>query len=330
VGLSFKGGVKVGLSFKGGVKADNYAKGSMRTILIIDDEKDSRELIAHLLEPLEYRIIHASNGIEGVRMALHFHPDLITVDVNMPHLNGLNMMKIFNLMKLKIPSIFVTVQTDMEKYVDLFSSIITVCPKDQLQENLFNLVKMILEQHKEREFNDVKYALSSKEIFGLLGKSDRKKILIVSDTLTRELILTMFGDSELYEIYFAPDGQEAVFKAVMIRPDLIVSDLDLPDFDGIMLARILYILGHPFPLVFLSDKSDKETITKASKLGGIQGFLLKSEIKKDHQFMQSRIEGILDVSDEDKARLQASYETIDIEKIDDFTMESSIWASLTP
>jgi len=302
----------------------------MKTILIIDDEKDSRDLIAHLLEPLEYRIIHASNGIEGVRMALHFHPDLITVDVKMPHLNGLNMMKIFKLMKLQIPSIFVTVQADIEKYVDFFPSIITVCPKDQLQENLFNMVKGILERDEEREFSDIKYSLNSKEIYGLLGKSDRKKILIVTDAVTREMVLTMFSDSELYEIYFAPDGQEAVFKAVMIRPDLIVSDLELPEFDGIMLARILYILGHPFPLVFLSDKSDKETITKASKLEGIQGFLLKSEIRRDHKLIQDRIERILNISDEDKARLQASYETIDIEKIDDFTMESSIWASLTP
>ena len=188
----------------------------------------------------------------------------------------------------------------------------------------------ILEQDKPRNFSDIDYTLNSKEIFGLLGKSDRKKILIVTDPKTQEMVLTMFSDSDLYELYFAPDGQEAVFKAVMVRPDLIVSDLELPDFDGIMLARILYILGHPFPLVFLSDKSDKKTITKASKLEGIKGFLLKSEIKKDHRFIQNRIEGILDVSDADKARLQASYETIDIEKIDDFTMESSIWASLTP
>ncbi|MBT4266206.1 MAG: response regulator [Deltaproteobacteria bacterium] len=302
----------------------------MKTILIIDDEKDSRDLIAHLLEPLGYRIIQATNGIAGVRMALHFHPDLITVDVKMPHLNGLNMMKIFNLMKLKIPSLFVTVKSDMEKFVDLFPSILSVCTKDQLQEKLFGMVKGILEQDKEREFSDIKYSLNSQEVFGLLGKSDRKKILIVADTLTREMVMTMFSDSELYEIYFAPDGQEAVFKAVMTRPDLIVSDLELPEFDGIMLARVLYILGHPFPLVFLSEKSDKETITKASKLEGIRGFLLKSEIRKDHKLIQERIERILNISDEDKARLQASYETIDIEKIEEFTMESSIWASLSP
>ncbi|MFH2133157.1 MAG: response regulator [bacterium] len=302
----------------------------MRTILIIDDEKDSRELIARLLAPLECRIIQAANGIEGVRMALSFHPDLITVDVMMPHLNGLNMMKIFTLMKLQIPSIFVTVKTDMERYIDHFPSIVSVCTKDQLQTRLLEMVKVTLEQQHERMFNDIKYRLNKKEIFGLLGKSDRSKILIVSDTLTREMVLTMLSESELYELYFAPDGQEAIFKAVMIRPDLILSDLELKEIDGIMLARILYILGHPFPLVFLSGKSDMETIKKASKLEGIQGFLLKAEIRRDHKLLQQRIESILNISDADKARLQASYETIDVEKIEEFTMESSIWASLTP
>ena len=302
----------------------------MKTILVIDDDKDSRDLISALLKPLDYRIIHAENGIAGIRMALSYHPDLMTVDVKMPHLNGLNMMQILKLIKLQVPSIFVTVQTDMEKYVETFPSMVGYCAKENLTSELFNMVQETLDQTHEREFSDVTYRLNKKEIFGLLGRSDRKKILIVSDTLTREMVLTMFSDAELYELYFAPDGQEAVFKAVMIKPDLIVSDLDLKDFDGIMLARILYILGHPFPLVFLSDKSDKETIKKASKLEGIQGFLLKSEIKRDHQLIQERIERILDISEEDKARMQAVYETVDIEKIEEFTMESSIWASMSP
>lgn len=302
----------------------------MRTILVIDDDRDSRELISVLLKPLEYRMIFADNGIAGIRKALSYHPDLMTVDVKMPHLNGLNMMQILKLIRLQVPSIFVTVRSDIEKYVDAFPSIVGFCPKEALKEKLLNQARETLEQHKEREFSDVRYSLEKKEIFGLLGKSDRKKILLVSDVVTREMVLTMFSDSDLYEIYFAPDGQEAVFKAVMIKPDLILSDLELKDFDGIMLARILYILGHPFPLVFLSEKSDKATIQKASKLEGIRGFLLKPELRRDHKLIQERIESILDISDEDKANLKAVYETVDVEKIEEFTMESSIWASMTP
>jgi len=302
----------------------------MRTILVIDDDRDSRELISLLLKPLEYRLIYAENGVAGIRMAMRHHPDLMTVDVRMPHMNGLNMMKILDLLKLKVPAIFVTVKPDIDKYIGMFPSVVDYCPKEKLKGELLGKVREILDQHHERSFSDITYRLEQKEIYGLLGKSDRKKILLVSSLVAREMVMTMFSESQLYEFYFAPDGQEAVFKAVMIKPHLIVCDLDLKDFDGMMLARILYILGHPFPLIFISDKSDKETITRASKLEGIRGFLLKSELKRDPDLIQERIKTILNISDADKERLKASYETVDVEKIEEITVESSIWASLTP
>ncbi|MCP4751571.1 MAG: response regulator [Proteobacteria bacterium] len=301
----------------------------MRTILIIDDEESTCKLIAKMLKPTGYRIIQASNGISGIRKALGYHPDLLTVDVMMPHLDGLNMMKILSLIKLQIPSIFVTVKEDMDKYVDLFPSVVNVCTKNLLRDDLLGMVQEVLKSG-ERSFTDVEYVLNEKEILGLLGKSDRKKILIAADPSTHNLILSMLRDSDLYELYYTSNAQETVFKAVMIQPDLILCDIEMPEIDGIMLARVLYILGHPFPLAFLSEKSDSAIIKKASKLESIQGFLLKNEIMRDATLLQDRIEKILDISEEDKKALKASYQTVDIEKIEDFDMESSVWASLTP
>ncbi len=157
-----------------------------------------------------------------------------------------------------------------------------------------------------------------------------KKILIITDNRTLHLIQSVFKELDLYELYFAPNGQEAIFKAVMTQPDLILCDIETPEIDGISLARILYILGHPFPLAFLSESSDVDIIKKASKLEGIKGFLLKSEITRNENLLKERIESILQISDEDKKALRASYETIDLEKIDDFDMNSSIWASINP
>ena len=88
----------------------------MRTILVIDDDSDARELIIHLLKPTGCHLIAAENGIEGIRKALNHHPFLITVDVMMPFINGLHMMRILSLLKLQIPAIFVTVKDDIQKY----------------------------------------------------------------------------------------------------------------------------------------------------------------------------------------------------------------------
>lgn len=301
----------------------------MKRILVIDDDEATRLLIASLLEAEGYKTILAKNGIEGVRNALSHHPDLITVDVMMPHLNGFNLMKILTMMQLEIPSIFVTVKEEAKKYQEAFPYIKSFCSKGDLKEKLPALVDQAINA-PDRGYTDIEYTLKEKEIFGLLSHSDRKRILIVSDSETFDFVTVILGETDVYELYHAPDGLEAVFKAVLIKPDLIVSDIDLPRINGISLAKILFILGHPFPLIYLSENADIQTIQKASSLEGIQGYLLKSEVRNNEVLLQQRVEEILDISEEQKKALQASYKAAEIDKIGEFESGSSIWMSLSP
>ena len=301
----------------------------MKKILVIDDDEATRLLIARLLATKGYEIITAKNGIEGIRLAMSHHPDLLTVDVMMPYLNGFNLMKILTLLQLEIPCIFVTVKEQAKKYMESFPYVKHICLKGELKEKLVNQVEETI-QLPNRGYTDITYTLKEKEIFGLLGRSDRKKILVVSDNETFEFITIMLGETDIYELYHAPDGQEGLFKAVMIKPDLILSDIELPKINGISLAKTLFILGYPFPLIFLTEKADIETIQKASSLEGIQGYLLKNEVKNDETMLQQRVEEILDISEEAKKALQASYKAAAIDKIGEFESGSSIWASLKP
>ena len=57
-------------------------------LLIIDDNKDIQKLVGELLSDV-YNIITASNGKEGVMMAVKYVPDLIICDVMMPVMDGL-------------------------------------------------------------------------------------------------------------------------------------------------------------------------------------------------------------------------------------------------
>lgn len=57
-------------------------------VLVIDDNKDIQKLVSELLN-VDYNIITASNGKEGVRMAAKYVPDLIICDVMMPVMDGL-------------------------------------------------------------------------------------------------------------------------------------------------------------------------------------------------------------------------------------------------
>lgn len=60
----------------------------MRTILVIEDNKDILENLTEYLEMEGYKIIVANNGAKGVELAREFIPDLIICDVKMYGIDG--------------------------------------------------------------------------------------------------------------------------------------------------------------------------------------------------------------------------------------------------
>ncbi len=58
-------------------------------ILVIDDEQDVLDFISYNLKKEGYAIQTASNGLEGVKLAREYQPDLILLDVMMPDMDGI-------------------------------------------------------------------------------------------------------------------------------------------------------------------------------------------------------------------------------------------------
>lgn len=59
-----------------------------KTIMIVDDYEDMRRLTHLALESLGHRVVEAANGEEAVELAQAEMPDLIIMDLSMPHLDG--------------------------------------------------------------------------------------------------------------------------------------------------------------------------------------------------------------------------------------------------
>lgn len=63
------------------------------TLLIIEDEADIQEMIAHGLSKVGYTLLTATNGREGFVSALDHQPDLILLDWMMPEVNGIETLR---------------------------------------------------------------------------------------------------------------------------------------------------------------------------------------------------------------------------------------------
>lgn len=62
-------------------------------ILILEDDSASRELLQYLLQATGYRTLQAADGAAGLAMALEVKPDLVICDLQMPKLNGFDVMR---------------------------------------------------------------------------------------------------------------------------------------------------------------------------------------------------------------------------------------------
>ncbi len=60
----------------------------MKTILIIDDEEELRQLLRITFDSSGYSVITAANGEEGWKLAMAKRPDAIVLDIKMPKMNG--------------------------------------------------------------------------------------------------------------------------------------------------------------------------------------------------------------------------------------------------
>lgn len=67
----------------------------------------------------------------------------------------------------------------------------------------------------------------------------KKKILYIEDNEQNLYLVNFILEKHGYEVYSAIDGQEGIDKAALIRPDLILLDIQLPLMDGYAVARQL-------------------------------------------------------------------------------------------
>ncbi len=68
--------------------------GARRTVLVVDDDPDQRDLIRQILEPLGFAVLAAHDGAECLTLTADLKPDLFVLDISMPGINGWDLAKV--------------------------------------------------------------------------------------------------------------------------------------------------------------------------------------------------------------------------------------------
>jgi CheY-like chemotaxis protein len=65
----------------------------MKKVLVIEDNENNMKLITFILEKNGYSTVRASNGRIGINLAFKEKPDFIILDIQLPDMNGLEVLK---------------------------------------------------------------------------------------------------------------------------------------------------------------------------------------------------------------------------------------------
>ncbi len=79
-----------------------------KTILICDDEGDSREVLKNILSRRGYTVYTAGDGKESLEKTRELSPDVLLLDIRMPKIDGVEVIKKIRTFDKKVKIVFVT------------------------------------------------------------------------------------------------------------------------------------------------------------------------------------------------------------------------------
>ncbi len=203
------------------------------TVLVIDDEPAVRDVLENYISKLGYTVFSAEGGEEGLQKAAALKPDVITLDVMMPGMDGWK-----TLSKLKgdpslasIPVIMVSLIEDKSIGYALGATEYLFKPIDRKQ------LAAVLQKY-------------------LTSDNAKQWVMVVEDDKsTREMMGVMLSKSG-WHVRMAEHGEDALEKLNEHRPNLILCDLMMPKMDGFeFISRLRQDpKHHDLPVVVLTAK----------------------------------------------------------------------------
>jgi CheY-like chemotaxis protein len=190
-------------------RRESPAAGDARgTVLVIDGERATHDLLGPGLGARGYRVLHAADGREGLRLAREVRPDAVALDVVLPGMDGWAVLR-----ELKadpalrdLPVALVTVGGDREMGCALGAADYLTKPID------------------------------GEALVRVLGRyradGGRAEVLIVDDDPVAREVLRRPLATAGWTVGEAAEGREALTHLVRSRPAVVLLDLMMPGMDG--------------------------------------------------------------------------------------------------
>jgi PAS domain S-box-containing protein len=251
------------------VRLPALARPERPLVLVIEDEVAIARLIAKYIEKMGYRAVTAYSAREGFDQAVQLKPDLITLDVLMPDLDGFALIQ-----QLKahpetahIPVIFLSIVQDRQQGLRLGASAFLTKPIDE--HKFYETVRALLEPRGQ-------------------------PVLVVDDDRDYAQLLKRLLERQGFSVELAHDGDDALRKILSKRYQLVILDKNLPKRSGLDVLQEMRNSRslHRVPVIVISGSAHAEEAEHTAQILGAKKFLSKklapqSIVEEIVQFLES-------------------------------------------
>ena len=243
----------------------------IRTI-IIDDETKGQNLLKELINrycPEAQVVAIASNGIEGLKMIKEHGPDCVLLDINMPKMNGFEMLE--KLEQLNCEIVFVTAHNEYAirafKYAAFDYLLKPVDPEELIE--TFKRLKLKLHQPKNKEQTEL-----LKQLIRQPQKVPTRLTIVTSDAVT---VVNM---SDI--LYLQADGPYTYFY--LANGEKLTASLNLQKYEDLLVAPNFFRTHNSFLVnMFYVKKFNKADL----KLLLTNGALISVSKRRKEEFLQA-------------------------------------------
>lgn len=231
------------------------------TVLAIDDDPVVHDLLRRFLAKEGFVVESAMGGEEGLRRARELHPDVITLDVLMPGMDGWAV-----LAALKADTELARIPVIMLSIVDDKNLGFTLGASDYMSKPIDNKRLVAVLKGYRRNHNPV--------------------LIVEDDAATRELLSRMLK-KQGWRVAEAENGRAALKRVAEKKPELILLDLMMPEMDGFEFITELrtHEEWRSIPVVVVTAKN----LTKEEQVrlnGYVEKILLKGAFSREELLNQ--------------------------------------------
>ncbi|HEV8244052.1 MAG TPA: response regulator [Nitrospirales bacterium] len=240
----------------------------MAIILVVDDDRLICDLLQGALGKEGYEVVTASNGYEALELFIERRPSLTMVDICMPGLDGIEVIKQIRLRDSDAVVMVLTgLESDTLKNQARVWDVTEFLSKSAPLSQLIGTVDRALQQSEKAAAVCLRPGTADRRA----GRQEAASILVVEDDLVLRELLADFLATRGYQVLTAQNGQEALSVFDKQPPQLVILDIHLPGgMNGVKVLRELRARGYTGAVIALSGVYEDSLLKEMLSLGAVK------------------------------------------------------------